>query len=270
MRIIKNINNNVSLCQDSQGREMIAFGKGIGFMKPPCEVPLEKIQRTFYNIPENYIHVMEVIPEDILELATEIYDYARERLQHTPSSVIFTLADHIQFAIKREIEHISIQLPMLYEIKNLYPEETEIGKYAVKLINRKFQLHLPREEAASIALHFIGGKVTAVQQANRDEKDIVDQCTGIIEETMKIQIDKNGFNYSRFLTHLHYLLERVKKNESLNTENEKMYEELKRQYPKAYECALKIEKYLKVQLKNEEILYLILHINRLCSREEKE
>ena len=97
-------------------------------MKPPCEVPLEKIQRTFYNIPENYIHVMEVIPEDILELATEIYDYARERLQHTPSSVIFTLADHIQFAIKREIEHISIQLPMLYEIKNLYPEETEIGK----------------------------------------------------------------------------------------------------------------------------------------------
>lgn len=85
---------------------------------------------------------------------------------------------------------------------------------------------------------------------------------------MKIQIDTNGFNYSRFLTHLHYLLERVKKNESLDTENEKVYDELKRQYPEAYQCALKIEAYLSVQLKNEEILYLILHINRLCSRED--
>ena len=267
MKIKKNINNNVSLCEDSQGRELIAFGKGIGFIKPPCEVPLEKIQRTFYNIPENYLSVMEVIPEEVLDVAMEIYDYARKRIHHgIPSSVVFTLADHIQFAIKRETEHISIQLPMLYEIKNLYPDETVIGSYAVKLINRRFRIRLTREEAASIALHFIGGTKTA-QKANKDEKKIVEACTKIVEETMKIQIDTNGFNYSRFLTHLHYLLERVKKNESLDTENEKVYDELKRQYPEAYQCALQIEAYLSVQLKNEEILYLILHINRLCSRE---
>lgn len=35
MRVVKNINNNISLCLDSHNNEVIAFGKGIGFMKPP-------------------------------------------------------------------------------------------------------------------------------------------------------------------------------------------------------------------------------------------
>ena len=31
MKVIKSINNNVSHCVDSKGREVVAFGKGIGF-----------------------------------------------------------------------------------------------------------------------------------------------------------------------------------------------------------------------------------------------
>lgn len=39
MKVVKNIHNNISLCIDSKGNEVVAFGKGIGFMKPPYEVP---------------------------------------------------------------------------------------------------------------------------------------------------------------------------------------------------------------------------------------
>lgn len=46
MQVVKNINNNVSLCLDNDGHEVIVFGKGIGFVKPPHEIPLESIQRT--------------------------------------------------------------------------------------------------------------------------------------------------------------------------------------------------------------------------------
>ena len=37
MKVIKNINNNISLCLDSRNNEVVAFGKGIGIPKPPYE-----------------------------------------------------------------------------------------------------------------------------------------------------------------------------------------------------------------------------------------
>ena len=38
MKVIKKINNNVALAQDAKGREMIVFGKGIGFPAMPYEL----------------------------------------------------------------------------------------------------------------------------------------------------------------------------------------------------------------------------------------
>ena len=57
-------------------------------------------------------------------------------------------------------------------------------------------------------------------------------------------------------------------NKTINTENGKVYEELKKQYPKTYECVKRIEAFLTIELNDEERLYLILHINRLCSYED--
>lgn len=36
MQIFKKINNNVALARDAKGRELVVFGKGIGF--PPCRM----------------------------------------------------------------------------------------------------------------------------------------------------------------------------------------------------------------------------------------
>ncbi len=269
MKVIKNINNNVSLCLDNKGREVVAFGKGIGFTKPPYEIPLDQIQRTFYDIDESYLSVMVAIPEEMLSVAAEIYDYGNRKMNNRFSSnVVFTLADHIRFAMKREKENISIKLPLFYEVQNLYPEEIEIGIYALKLINEKFKVKLPKEEAASITLHFVGYRLNDSSYSGKNEKIILDKCTGIVEQMMGINIDKKGFNYSRFLTHLHYLLDRVRNNKIIATENGKVYEELKKQYPKTYECVKEIEDFLLTELNDEERLYLILHINRLCAYED--
>ena len=53
MKVIKNINNNILLCLDSRNNEVVAFGKGIGFTKPPYDVPLSKIDRTFMMWTKN-------------------------------------------------------------------------------------------------------------------------------------------------------------------------------------------------------------------------
>lgn len=48
MKVIKKINNNVALAQDAKGREMLVFGKGIGFPAMPYELAdLSVVQRTF-------------------------------------------------------------------------------------------------------------------------------------------------------------------------------------------------------------------------------
>lgn len=56
VQVIKKVNNNVAVCLDDNGRELIAFGRGIGFPSMPYALSsLEKIERTFYDIsPESW------------------------------------------------------------------------------------------------------------------------------------------------------------------------------------------------------------------------
>lgn len=269
MKTIKNINNNVSLCLDSQGREVVAFGKGIGFVKPPAEIPLSKIQRTFYNINPAYLAVIAEIPEEIIAVSSRIVDYANQKLNNPYSeNVIFTLADHIQFAIKREKEHIHLKLPLLYEVQQLYPLEMKIGEKALGMIKKELQVSLPPEEAASITLHLVDYGAEEINPTDNKEKSKIEKITEFIEKEMKVHIDKRGFNYARFVTHIHYLLDRAKADKSISSENQKMFDMLKEHYPETYQCAVEIRRILEVTFNDEELLYLIIHINRLCARED--
>ena len=269
MRVVKNINNNVSLCIDSQGREVIAFGKGIGFTRPPYEVPLTMIQRTFYNVNQAYLGVIAQIPEEIIDVSTEIVDNANQQLgDRYSANVILTLADHIQFAIKRQHEQVHLKLPLLYEVKHLYPNEMKIGLAALALINSRLSIQLPEEEAASITLHLVDYGNKEINPSSIKEKSKLTKVTEFIETQMNIKIDKTGFNYSRFATHMYYLFERIDTDKNISSENEKMFELLKVQYPKTYDCAIAIKNILNVEFNDEELLYLIIHTNRLCSRED--
>lgn len=94
----------------------------------------------------------------------------------------------------------------------------------------------------------------------------------IVEQDYGIEINRQDFNYSRFVTHMHYLIKRAKSNEQLVTDNGGMYEHLVKEYPKNYETSKKVREYIStkigLQLSDEEMLYLMLHINRLCTRED--
>lgn len=40
MEVYKKINNNVALARDAKGRELVVFGKGIGFASMPYELTI--------------------------------------------------------------------------------------------------------------------------------------------------------------------------------------------------------------------------------------
>ena len=271
MKVIKNINNNIAHCVDSKGREVIAFGKGIGFYKTDEEIPLNEINRTFYNIKDTDFGLIRQIPTVVVNTAIQIIDEVSDELSvYFPSSKAISLADHLQFAIERKDQNIYLRAPLIQDIRMLYPEEMRLAERSLKTIKEMTGVRLPRPEAATLALHFINDRIQPGDPAKDTADEAVERCTEMIEEEFGLKIDRESFNYSRFVTHLEFLLNRLNKNEQTRSSNIEVYQQLKESYPQSFDCASRISAYVKdlvgIEPNDEEIMYLVVHINRLISR----
>uniref|UniRef100_UPI00403F3F1A CAT RNA binding domain-containing protein n=1 Tax=Candidatus Enterococcus willemsii TaxID=1857215 RepID=UPI00403F3F1A len=119
MKAIKKINNNVALCVDNHQRELIAFGKGVGFPEMPYEVDLEKITMTFYQVDTKYYDLIARIPEEIFAIASHLVEEAFTRLKgELNPNLVFHLADHIHFALVRQQSYQKIKLPFFLKSSN--------------------------------------------------------------------------------------------------------------------------------------------------------
>ena len=273
MKVIRNINNNIAHCTDSKGREVIAFGKGIGFYKAGEEIPLSSINRTFYNIKDTDYGILRDIPTIIINTAIYIIDYVSDELSiDFPSSSALTLADHLQFAIERKDKNIYLEQPLLQDIQQLYPDEMRVAMKSLQIIKEMTGEKLPRMEAGTLAMHFISDRINTRKETRIDTVKIIDDCTQIIEEQFKLKIDRDSFNYSRFVSHLDFLIRRLSGNEQIESENRNLFNEITNSYPDSHNCAVKICDHLKEifhrDISEEETLYLVIHINRLISRIE--
>lgn len=272
MKVIKKINNNAAICIDNHHHECVAFGKGIGFPTVPYELQdLSLIQRTFYGVSDTYYDLLNDIPVEIIEVSAKIVEVASSILKYDlDANIVFTLADHIHFAIQRFQQKMMMTTPFAFDIQHLYEEEMKIGEFSLKMIQHHLNVSLPNEEAIGIALHFINSehRIMGIDSA---EKKIITELTQLIEQDYQIQIDQSGFNYSRFVSHIEYLLKRKNSQKSISKDSQKLLETMKRDLKQAYDCAVHCQDYLNQQLNtklnDEEVLYLILHINRLCNRE---
>lgn len=272
MKLIKHINNNFAVAEDSVGNKVIVQGKGIGFGDLPRELKnFNGIVRTYYNVDEAYVRMINHIPSDVITLSGKIIDKVVNTINCKMSAnIIFTLADHICFCIERYKKNMHVKMPIIHDVKNFYEKEYAIGVYALKLIREELQVFLPEEEATYIALHIINAEEMENNKSISNDA-IISNITVLIEDEYDIKINKDSFNYSRFSSHMNYLLKRSKANQSIQSKNDKIFEYIKNEFPKSFVCANKISKYLEkeinVQLNDEEKLYLMLHINRLCSHE---
>ena len=272
MKIIKKINNNFALAQDDQGRNLVAFGKGIGFPEMPYELEdLSKIDRTFYDVQKEHIPMISEADEKVITIAMDIVDYARSHVKKDISDYLYyVLVDHINFAIERYKNKVYVPMKLSNEIKYNYNEEYQVGDWAWSYINKSFDIHLPKDERSIIAMHIVEAE-ESIHKSSREltVDEIVDDVMNIVSDSLEIEINREDFNCYRFETHLRYLLQRLG-DEPLNSENIEMFEIVKEKYPDAYACSEKIAEYMQNQLNRtiskEELLYLMLHLNRLKDR----
>lgn len=268
MKVIRCINNNVAVCVDSAGNEIVAFGRGIGFKTPPYEYDIKNITRTFYHVDKRYLDLMSSIPDEISDIAMEIRDFAAKKGINTTSNLFFALVDHINFAIERQKKGIYFSLPIKDDIRYKFEDEMEIGTFGLKLIEEKLHILMPKDEACYIALNIINSETEATNRQERELKTI-NETVEIINKDMDIVIDESSVSYSRFSSHMHYLLRKTKFNEENNFGD--LLNTMIENDNKAYQCALHIANHLEELgygvLCDDEILFLTLHVSRLCQRQ---
>ena len=276
IKVCRKINTSAVLALDDDGRELVALGRGIGFTDVGAPLDIARVNKTFYNVDERYVTLLNEISYEVFEFSIQLVQVARGVLSYELSpNIAFTLADHIAFALKRAREHIEVKMPLAYDVAQHYPLECKIGRWAVKRLAAEFGVSLPADEAVGIAMAFINNiaepAASAAQADAARSERVLDRSTRIVEKLMGVKIDRNSFNYSRFATHVQYLCNRAAAGNAIESENAGAYETLAREYPLVAACVDAIgsefEAVFTTTLTNEERLYLLLHVNRLCSQE---
>ena len=277
MKIVKVMNNSLLIVKDKNNDEVIVMGKGIGFkMKAGDEVDESKVEKTFVpndeNLTKEYTRLIEETPSEYIEIVNHIIDYSKEMLDRALSEqLFFTLIDHVSYSVSRLENNIVLQNRLSWEVKRFYSKEFSVGVYSVNYINEKLNVNLPEEEAANIAFHLVNAQVEyGDMEKTLDTVKILKDIFNIVQYNFNIIIDKDSINYSRFLTHLQFFVQRLLDDRLNISKDSFILQQVKNQYPKEYRCAELIGDYVKNTLdkdiSNEELLYLTMHIIRVTER----
>ena len=273
--IEKVINNNIISAYEKSGAEVIVMGRGIGFKKKQGEVvPADQISKIFRiksrTLTEQFKELLANMPLERVRISDEIISHAKDHLKlKLNQSIYVTLTDHLNFAIERVSQGIEPQNALLWEIKRFYPQEFQLGIYALELIQDRLDILLPEDEAGFIALHFVNAEYgTDIRDAVKFP-DQMQAIVDIVERDLGILLDESSLHYERFMTHIKFLIQRIYRKELLFSEDRELSLLMQRKYPREYQCSVKVAEYIMQatgsRLSEEEIMYLSVHIRRVTT-----
>lgn len=275
MIVVKRINNNAVLCIDSAGHQVVALGKGLAKTIVGKEIDLSFVDHTFYDVEPRYVELMRDLSLEYLELSAQIVNVARGMLAYALSpNIEIALADHLQFAVQRMKDRVYLSAPLSYDLQQNYPLEYKIAQWSIDLIKRNCEVNLPDNEVAGIAMCLVNGAYSSAgavsSEMAKTQDDVLEKIVDIIEREMGVIVDREGFGFARFATHVQYLIRRVASGQSIESDNSDMYAKASSDNADVSSCVDDIARLLSLTyqqgLTDEEKLYLILHVNRICSR----
>lgn len=276
MKIKQIFNNNVVLTTDEHTNEVVVMGKGIGFQKKKGElINQELIDKTFV-LTENvakaiFPDIYRQLSEDEIDVVVEIIHLAEKELEvEFQSNLYIALADHIHYALERTAQVLPLTNPLNVEVRKYYPKEYIIGQKALDLINNRLGVELFKDEASSIALHFVTGQKEGYL-INQTIKvtEIVHNILNIVRLFYKKNFDEDSISYARFLTHVQYFAHRVIFGEQKGTADSFLYEQVQKSYPSTFQCVSSIKQFVEstydFEMGEDEQVYLTIHIERIIS-----
>ncbi|ASA20735.1 BglG family transcription antiterminator LicT [Paenibacillus donghaensis] len=275
MKIEKVLNNNAVVAMNGE-QEVIIIGRGIAYQKRPGDIVSEQhIDKMFTlqneDIQENFKTLVSSIPLEYMKISEEIIAYAKVKLgKKLNESIYLHLTDHIHFAIERYRKGLPIRNGLIWETKQLYKEEYDVGLEALNMICDQFGVILPEDEAGFLALHFVNAALNEEMPNIKSMTQVMQEILTIIKYHFKIDFDENSLAFYRFVSHLKFFAQRLVKGKHYKSNNdEELFLIIQQKYPVAYKCSEKIKKFIEsnytYQLTNEEMMYLSIHIERVVN-----
>jgi beta-glucoside operon transcriptional antiterminator len=272
----KVLNNNVVVTVDAQGHERVLMGRGLGFqLKPADSIDPSKVEKTYIlDSDTDSLHAEEVFsttPYSVIEAVTEGLEEAERSLgRDLGRAVAIAIMDHIRFVLERLSKGVRIPTATMPELGVLYPDEFAAAQAMAHTIGARLDIDLPDEETVFLATHLLnvtreepGGSAAVLFRR-------VQHVIVTVEKFYDITLDKLGPDYARFVLHVKFLLQRLVTQKMLRNSDSSFYDFAVDRYPRAFECAQLVSAYVQAstgsQLTNEEVLYLIVHIERLTQR----
>ncbi|WNN42931.1 PRD domain-containing protein [Winslowiella toletana] len=279
IKVKKSLNNSMLLVDHDQ-REMILFGKGIGFgTKPGTIIDLAEVEQVFIPLDNlksrHFLSLTDTVPAAFFDATHDIIAMAQQHyVEKLNSLLFFTLAEHLYFAVERCKNGSNFANKLSWEVKRYYQREYELGVLAKNSVSQRFNVELPEDEAVNIAFHLINASGDSENSDAHLQVQLVNRIAEIVRYKLNKNIDINSINYIRFITHLRYFAERIISKKIAAKNSDDFYHELLKFYPAAMNVSWAIRDYIaeKYQtiLPKDELTWLTIHISRLADSNEAE
>ncbi len=271
MEVVKIYNNSIVLAK-ARNRYAVVIGNGCGFGKRPGDSVDENKVEIRFPFTSNELERMNLgILEDLdsrdLVVVGNLVEHCADVLGcEFRSSMVFSLVDHLRNGATHRYpddEH-----PFRWIVKKLNPNEYECAKWMItQLSTGPLALEVPHSEATAIALHLINNQDASTISESMSQTEHVLRVVTLVEYKLNHGLDRSSLTYSRFVTHLRFLLNRLEHPEMVkeNEANHLFRTILREASPLAREIVDRIVAYLEasfgVEIPESERGYLLLHVH---------
>lgn len=269
-RVIKALNNNGILALDEKNRETILLGKGIGFAKKTGERIDKPASAKVYLLlkgngkAEHALTTVNDIDPKAVEMAARLLDLAKNRFPAVRDDILLPMADHLQMAFRRKKTGARLPNPLQHDIMAMFPEEYAVARDGLVALATDPDMALPEEEAAYLSLHIHAGISETKAGESLQTLELASRLIEKIEAKAQLSFVRASLKYTRLVSHVCYMIQRVKAQEKVSVD---LSAYIEASYPKAWKIAVEISAILSTELslpvEKNEIGLLALHIQRV-------
>lgn len=276
MTIDKVLNNNVVISHDENGAEVVLMGRGLAFGRRAGDpVAAEKVEKRFTlhsdQLSSRFQQLVTSIPLAHFMMSERIINHAKLSLgKELSDSIYVTLPDHISAAVERYRQGLVLPNPLLWDIRQFYPDEYQVGMEACRIVLEETGVAFAEDEAGFIALHFVNAQVGGEIRDVYDMTYLMQAAFRIVRAVYGTEPDSGTLDYFRFVTHLKFFARRIVTGQNYGDGDADLLDVVRYKYPRAFDCARKICSYVQQEKKfhsgKDELLYLTIHIARVMEK----
>lgn len=269
-RVKKVLNHNTVIgIEMGDNQEYLLIGKGIGFGRKVSERIEVPEGSTVYSLQEqtqrgSAAELVKSVNPVYLEIAEQILKESEKVFGRIDWAILFPMADHIAFAVKRIRNNEQISNPLTGDIRALFHMEYKTAERICPILKERLDVEIDEHEVGYIALHIHSAIEDENVALSMQIARTVRECIQLVEEETGEKIDVMSLSYNRLMNHVRYMAARAVKGEKLKLN---MNDYMSVKFPDAFRLASVVcghlEKYIKKPLDEVEIGYLAMHIQRV-------